>query len=369
MAEQNDVHIGNQLFVSSALPGMNESPFLPGRDPTCLGIGPSAIPGSIYASGCVLIGNPTAYPIPEVPEATVMIARPNVLTNPLAAKCIGLLKVTNKGLPPSPPTPFDVMFGDPAVGMVGISVNSVMINVINASFINIISPTMSIFTNKFHVGTLNEVGAKLKTGVAMEAGAKCDAGARTEAGPAQNSSPTVAPIMVAPLVKGKIFTGKALIDKGFDIAHPTREGKRLRHICVEGPESAIYIRGRLEDSKIIEVPEYWDGLVDYDSITVTLTAVGKPQHLYVKSIDKNQIMIDNRKGDECLPSCHYEVWANRIGPPLITEYDGDSPADYPGDQSGHSIAGYNYDVRNELTSDDYPGDDSIDAVSNFDENP
>jgi len=26
-------------------------------------------------------------------------------------------------------------------------------------------------------------------------------------------------------------------------------------------------------------------------------------------------------------------------------------------------------VRNELTSDDYPGDDSIDAVSNFDENP
>ena len=178
----------------------------------------------------------------------------------------------------------------------------------------------------------------------------------------------VSSFMKVPLVKGRIFTGKALIDKGFDIAHPTREGKRIRHICVEGPESAIYIRGRLEDSKIIELPEYWDGLIDYDSITVTLTAVGKPQHLYVKSIDKDQIMIDNRKGDECLPSCHYEVWANRIGPPLITEYDGESPADYPGDQSGHSIAGYNYDVRNELTSDDYPGDDSIDSVSNFDEN-
>jgi hypothetical protein len=25
------------------------------------------------------------------------------------------------------------------------------------------------------------------------------------------------------------------------------------------------------------------------------------------------------------------------------EYDGESPADYPGDQSGHSIAGYTYD--------------------------
>ena len=33
MSEQNDVHVGNQLFVSSALPGMNESPVLPGRDP------------------------------------------------------------------------------------------------------------------------------------------------------------------------------------------------------------------------------------------------------------------------------------------------------------------------------------------------
>ena len=72
MSEQNDVHIGNQLFVSSALPLINELPVAPGRDPTCLGIGPSAIPGSIYASGCVLIGNPTAYPIPEVPEATVV---------------------------------------------------------------------------------------------------------------------------------------------------------------------------------------------------------------------------------------------------------------------------------------------------------
>ena len=30
---------------------------------------------------------------------------------------------------------------------------------------------------------------------------------------------------------------------------------------------------------------------------------------------------------------------------LVVEYEGDSPADYPGDQSDHSIAGYTYDVR------------------------
>ena len=39
----------------------------------------------------------------------------------------------------------------------------------------------------------------------------------------------------------------------------------------------------------------------------------------------------------------YHVWGNRIGPELHVEYDGESPADYPGDQSGHSIAGYTYD--------------------------
>ena len=41
--------------------------------------------------------------------------------------------------------------------------------------------------------------------------------------------------------------------------------------------------------------------------------------------------------------CFYQVWGNRSGPELVVEYDGESPADYPGDQSGHSIAGYTYD--------------------------
>jgi len=29
----------------------------------------------------------------------------------------------------------------------------------------------------------------------------------------------------------------------------------------------------------------------------------------------------------------------------VVEYDGESPADYPGDQSDYSIAGFTYDVR------------------------
>ena len=361
MAEFVNEHIGNQLYVSSALPGNEGSPLLPGRDPLCLGIGPAAIPGSIFASGDVLIGSPLSYPVPATPEAALMVARPNPATNP-KADAESIFKVTtkaNKG-----PMPKDIVLGDRGLGPVGIEVSSQVIDILNNTQIKIVSPRTKLIGKLTHVGMRIQTGSEIRTGACNETGFKSRSGILRNFGIQKNSAPSAAPIF-----KGKIFTGKARIDKGFDIAHPTREGKRIRHICVEGPESAIYIRGRLEDSKVIELPEYWDGLIDYDSITVTLTAVGKPQHLYVKSIDKNQIMIDNRKGDECLPSCHYEVWANRIGPPLITEYDGESPADYPGDQSGHSIAGYNYDVREELSSDDYPGDDSIDAVSNFDENP
>ena len=363
MAEFVNVHVGSQLQVSSALPGNEGTPTLPGRDPLCLGFGPTAIPGTIFASGSVLVGSPLSYPIPTTPEAALMVARPNVATNPLAAKVPSLFKVTTKAN--IPPTPLDVMLGDPAIGMVGITVNSLLINILNATKISITSPETILIGKKTHIGMNLKTGVEVRTGACNETGFKFRAGFSRDAGARKVSSLVKAPIFIGNVTP---CSGKSSGAKGFDIEHPIKKGKRIRHICVEGPESAIYIRGRLEDSKIIELPEYWDGLVDYDSITVTLTAVGKPQHLYVKSIDKNQIMIDNRKGDECLPSCHYEVWANRIGPPLITEYDGESPADYPGDQSGHSIAGYNYDVRNELTSDDYPGDDSIDAVSNFDEN-
>ena len=360
MAEFVNVHIGSQLQVSSALPGNEGSPLLANRDPLVLGIGGASIPGTIFASGAVLIGSPLSYPVPTKPEAALMVARPNPATNPKAAGAESIFKVTtkvNKG-----PHPKDIVLGDRGIGPVGIHISSQIIDILNNTDINIVTPRLTLLGKKEHIGMNLKTGVEIRTGACNETGFKSRSGLHRNFGLAMNSTLIKAPRVVA------MVTGKCSIDKGFDIAHPTREGKRIRHICVEGPESAIYIRGRLEDSHIIELPEYWDGLVDYDSITVTLTAVGKPQHLYVKSIDKNEIMIDNRKGDECLPSCHYEVWANRIGPPLITEYDGESPADYPGDQSGHSIAGYNYDVREELSTDDYPGDDSIDVVSDVDEN-
>ena len=39
--------------------------------------------------------------------------------------------------------------------------------------------------------------------------------------------------------------------KGFDIKHPNKEGHRLRHICLEGPEAGVYYRGRIKNEKMI----------------------------------------------------------------------------------------------------------------------
>ena len=133
--------------------------------------------------------------------------------------------------------------------------------------------------------------------------------------------------------------------KGFDISHPNKEGHRLRHICVEGPEDGpIYIRGKME-GELLKLPDYWDGLVDIESISVHLTPIGSHQELFVEDIQwgKN-VIVKNSAGGPI--KCFYQVWAARqYEEKLQVEYEGETPADYPGDNSHFSIAGYNYDRR------------------------
>jgi hypothetical protein len=133
--------------------------------------------------------------------------------------------------------------------------------------------------------------------------------------------------------------------KGFDIPHPNKPNHRLRHICVEGPESAVYVRGRLVNSNIIELPDYWDGLVDLETISVNLTQIGHSQDLFVEKIQwGKQIVVKSGNGTSI--DCFYQIWADRLGEKLIVEYEGKTPNDYPGDNSEYSLAGWNYDRRN-----------------------
>jgi len=78
--------------------------------------------------------------------------------------------------------------------------------------------------------------------------------------------------------------------KSFDIEHPTKEGMRLHHGVLEGPEHGVYVRGH-QVGDTIELPDYWLGLVDEDTITVQLTAKGRSQNLYVKSVDREKVVV------------------------------------------------------------------------------
>lgn len=145
---------------------------------------------------------------------------------------------------------------------------------------------------------------------------------------------------------GYVVEKLAVAGKGFDIPHPTKpDTHRLRYICLEGPEVGTYLRGKLKGEDTIELPDYWvDKFIDPESITVNLTPIGSFQELFVKEIKGTKIIIGNNSGSQI--NCNYTVFAERVmNDKLKVEYKGQSPADYPGDNSQYSLAGWNYDRR------------------------
>ena len=134
------------------------------------------------------------------------------------------------------------------------------------------------------------------------------------------------------------------VKKDFDIPHPTKDGWRLTHACLEGPEAAVYYRGKVINNDNIILPEYWKGLVDDNTITVSITPTQYHQNIIIEKIEDNIIFLNERDGlDIC---CHFHVYGERIDTEkLIVEYEG-GIEDYPGDNSQRSIVGWNYDVKN-----------------------
>ena len=107
--------------------------------------------------------------------------------------------------------------------------------------------------------------------------------------------------------------------KNFDIEHPTKkEPWRLRHSVLEGPEISVFVRGENKGSNIIELPYYWKDLVHENSLTINLTAIGKPSIYYVEKIDNNIIYV-GANDDEY--NFYYTVFAERKDvDKLVVEY-------------------------------------------------
>ena len=105
--------------------------------------------------------------------------------------------------------------------------------------------------------------------------------------------------------------------KTFNIPHPSpdKEGKRLVHGCLEGPELGVYYRGRVTNSKEIFLPPYWKDLVDWTTTTVSLTPIGSHQDVIIKRFDDEKIYLQSNGG---LPiDCFYHVYATRKDVPVL----------------------------------------------------
>jgi hypothetical protein len=151
--------------------------------------------------------------------------------------------------------------------------------------------------------------------------------------------------VTAPTFNGNV-NGSCNGNKAFDIPHVKENGKRIRHICAEGPEAGIYVRGTLQHANTIVLPEYWEGLVDPASITVTFTQIGYSQDLIFDGFEGNVIKV--RSGNASNIYCFYEIWAARYIDPtnkdekLHVVYDGETPDDYPGNNEHYLVGGWDY---------------------------
>jgi len=330
--EVSDVHVGKQLQVNFTPAG---SPTVP---PLCFGFGPTAVPGTGSFNGAVLIGSPLSFPIPNVPEAALMVGRPLIKDNPLAAAAPSIFKVTSRASHLPVGTPIDVMLGDPT-GPVGVTcfcgiqpftVQSAAIELLTIAY-NLIAPARS------EIGASSDIGAKVFSGAKTSLSADFKFGVAFNGAPSFGVAPKEFPDFSSKIGSVNVTSlnatyAQVLRKKDFDIEHPNKKGWRLRHVCIEGPTADVYIRGKLVDSNIIELPSYWNGLVNPETITINLTPIGAYQELFVEKIEwGKKIIVKNNSGG--IINCSYLIQAERIDVEKnIVEYEGNYE-DYPGDNS------------------------------------
>lgn len=100
-----------------------------------------------------------------------------------------------------------------------------------------------------------------------------------------------------------------MYNKLFEISHPTKDGIKIRHESLKGPEYGIYIRGKVR-GHLIQLPDYWNKLVDENTITVHLTPIDYYQSLYVSSANSKLIVIKNKEIE--IPYFYYMIYAERV---------------------------------------------------------
>jgi hypothetical protein len=92
--------------------------------------------------------------------------------------------------------------------------------------------------------------------------------------------------------------------KSFLINNKNKEGYKLRHGSLEGPENGVYFRGKTTAS-YITTPIEWRWLIDYNTVTVILTS-NCGDDIYVKEINSTMIIVGG-----CTCEYSYVVYGER----------------------------------------------------------
>ena len=343
MLKTPDQKVKGQLIVGETLVG-----------PVGFGVGITKLVGTAYVAGPLMVGDTKPFVSPPgVPLASAMFTKRSALDGLVGAAGLELAK--GAGLIPSPsimivsntieqpvPIPTDVLIGTPILP-VGVTVNT------GISFFTVMS-TSSNFFSLTNIGMFAPLAEKIAA-LSKDLGAKVFTGARSETGVVNNNGLKVEATLnrsaatrssaddaswLSTITKNWIHLNRK---KSFDIPHPTKEDHRLRYISIEGPTADVYVRGKLKDSNIIELPDYWKGLVDPETIDVSLTPMGSFQELFVESIQwGTRVIVKNAAGGPV--NCSYVIYGERKDAERnIPEYEGLTPKDYPGDNTAYVING------------------------------
>jgi hypothetical protein len=287
-------------------------------DPTFIPKNPLALPGLATINGPLIVGGTLVDGImgPAFPKTSVVNIIPSLNAVGTALKISAL----GDGIAPFPG--------------IGLQVSATSHNIIASSITTLTSPTTTIkgslvdvLAPTFVKTLLNVNGVFFVEKIATFKNAVFTGTVTANARITANAGITVTGLGD---VTTEVNLAKALPAKPFDIPHPSKSNHRLRHVAIEGPEIAVFYRGKLDGEHIIKLPEYWKDLVDEDSITVQLTAwKNSDSTLYVKNINAHEIVIGSEKLTKVY--CHYTVFAERKDlDKLVVEYEGTSVKDYPG---------------------------------------
>jgi len=319
-------------------------------DPTFVpGLGLLKLPGLATINGPLVVGGTLIDGImgPVFPKTSVVNIIPSLNAVGTALKISAL----GDGITPFPGMGLQVSaLSHSIIAAAAIDVTSPITN-IKGGLLNVIAPTtvtgFLTITGGVSITGAATIGAVLLTGGTLSfanaatsiASTLAVSGVAAFTAAASFSSPvgitntlTVSAITLTGTgdVATEIANAKALPAKPFDIKHPTKDGHRLRHVSLEGPEIAVYYRGKLDGEHVIKLPDYWSGLVDESTITVQLTPYKySDSTLYVKEVQSDKIIIGSEKLTKIY--CYYTVFAERKDlENLIVEYEGETIKDYPG---------------------------------------